>query len=158
MAQNDVEEFLLERMQSPKGLGDVMASVGEGLACHPRGAREDSVFYLLCSFEMFPLHGEQNPQDVRLPPLGSEAGPWGRCQRLPTGEQFLGCRAVATSPGGMQVAGVLVLSPQPDPKPASVPHLQKGDDNENMESDRTAGRPEMIRESAEREAWEPGSA
>lgn len=67
MAQNDVEEFLLERMQSPKGLGDVMASVGEGLACHPRGAREDSVFYLLCSFEMFPLHGEQNPQDVRLP-------------------------------------------------------------------------------------------
>lgn len=67
MAQNDVEEFLLERMQSPKGLGDVMASVGEGLACHPRGAREDSVFHLLCSFEMFPLHGEQNPQDVRLP-------------------------------------------------------------------------------------------
>lgn len=67
MAPNEVEVFLLENKETPKGLEDLMASMRDGQTHHPRRVHGDFFFHILKFLEMFPLHGEQNPQDVRLP-------------------------------------------------------------------------------------------
>lgn len=70
MAQNEVEEFSLENIETPTGLEEFMAdAMRDGLACHPCRVPEDFFSYTLCSFEMFPLRGEQNLLDIRLPAL-----------------------------------------------------------------------------------------
>lgn len=61
MAPNEVDVFLLENMETPKGLEDLMASMRDGQTHHPCRVHGDFFFHILCSFEMFPLHGKQNP-------------------------------------------------------------------------------------------------
>lgn len=61
MAPNEVEVFSLENMETPKGLEDLMASMRDGQVHHPRRVHGDFFFHILCSFEMFLLHAEQNP-------------------------------------------------------------------------------------------------
>lgn len=65
-------------------------------------------------------------------PLGGQRQSQQWWRLVATYEQFLGSRVVATSTGGNQVARVLVLAPQPDPKPTLVPQLKREGDDDNV--------------------------
>ena len=47
MAPNEVEVFLLENMETPKGLEDLMASMRDGQTHHPRRVHGDFFFHIL---------------------------------------------------------------------------------------------------------------
>ena len=78
MAPNEVDVFLLENMETPKGLEDLMASMRDGQKHHPCRVHGDFFFHILCSFEMFPLHGKQKYMMVRDGEKGKEVRSEGR--------------------------------------------------------------------------------
>lgn len=47
MAPNEVEVFLLENKETPKGLEDLMASMRDGQTHHPRRVHGDFFFHIL---------------------------------------------------------------------------------------------------------------